>query len=142
MNKFFKAMLFVLLFIWQMPQNIIAGILALFIGKKKLISYKHWCFAFEAKNFNNGISLGNFCFVDTIGAAHPEYVAHEQAGHTVDSRLFGPLYLVIIGLPSLIHAWCCKDQQDYYDFYTERWANKHAGLTVFKHNGWAYLEFK
>lgn len=142
MNKILKGIAFVLLFIWQMPQNIAAGFLSLFIGKKIKISYDHWCFAYETKGFRGGISLGTFCFVDPIGSQHKEYIAHEQAGHTVDSRIFGPLYLIIIGLPSLIHAWLCKEQQDYYDFYTERWANRHAGLKVTKKYGYAYLEFK
>ena len=41
--------------------------------------------------------------------------------------MLGPLYLIVVGLPSLIHNIFCnckKHNHDYYDVYPERWANK------------------
>ena len=43
-----------------------------------------------------------------------------------------PLYLFVIGIPSIMWAWLGDDNKCYYDFYTERWANKHAGLEVLR----------
>ena len=49
-------------------------------------------------------------------------------GHSVDSKIFGPLYLLVIGLPSALHLLFMKKGADYYNFFTERRANRHAGL--------------
>lgn len=46
-----------------------------------------------------------------------------EFGHTTDSQYFGPLYLLIIGLPSLISA---LGEGDHSVFWTEIRANRHA----------------
>lgn len=78
-------------------------------------------------NFGS-ISLGLFVFVTDYEA---ELMAHET-GHTVQSILVGPLYLLVIGLPSIIWASFLYDlykkEMTYYEFYTEKWANYYAGL--------------
>ena len=79
-----------------------------------------------------------FCFVSEKLAKRPEGVAHELKGHTWDSRLFGPLYLLIIGLPSIMNA-AIGFTKCYYSWYPEAWANKHAGLTV---DEYCHLKFK
>ena len=134
MKKVLNAILFTLSFIWQIPQSIIGLFMLIFFatfGKVRLISYKKLCFAFESDLMSGGISLGNFAFVDTYSAKSVAVVKHEQEGHTWDSKLMGPLYLFIIGIPSIIHA-AMNNYDCYYDFYTERWANKHAGLEVLR----------
>lgn len=144
--KFFKktgnALLFVLSFIWQLPQNLVALVMMPFLGKLELISYKKLCFAFKGSRMSGGISLGNFAFLSPYSAKKVATVAHEQEGHTFDSKLMGPLYLFIIGIPSIIHTFH-KDCPCYYHFYTERWANKHAGLEVlYTANGRCFLSKK
>lgn len=66
------------------------------------------------------------------------YITHEY-GHSMDSRLWGPLYLLVIGLPSGLHLLVRRwfkarfpSLENYYDFYTERRANKKAGIEVVK----------
>jgi len=77
-----------------------------------------------------GISLGLFIFTDP--EADRRIMTHEY-GHCVQSLLLGPLYLLVIGLPS--YLWCtmesCKKlrrsgERSYLDFYTERWAERIA----------------
>ena len=76
----------------------------------------------------DGLSLGMFVF--TGNSDNRKLVSHEY-GHTLESLILGPLYLPIIGLPSLIwaqskrlgSAWR-KGQKDYYAFYPEKWANR------------------
>jgi hypothetical protein len=133
MKKLVNILLFILSFIWQAPQSILGFCFLLFFvirGDIELISYKKLCFAFKSKYMNGGISLGNFAFLSTYNAKKTASVAHEQEGHTKDSKIFGPLYLLIIGLPSLMWAWLGDNNKCYYDFYTERRANKHANLEV------------
>ena len=145
MKKIFNAILFALSFIWQLPQSIIGLFMLIFFaafGKVRLISYKKLCFAFEADLMSGGISLGNFAFVSPRSAKSDAVVAHEQEGHTVDSKIWGPLYLFVIGLPSLIHA-AGNNYDCYYDFFTEKLANKHAGLEVLRStSGSCFLSFK
>lgn len=120
-----------LLFIWQLPQNIVALVMIPFLGKLKLVCERHYCFCFTGENMQGGISLGNFAFVSKCMSYSETEIAHEVNGHTVDSKIFGPLYLIVIGLPSLLNA-IFDFTECYYDFYTEILANKHAGLAVKK----------
>ena len=60
---------------------------------------------------------------------------HEY-GHTIQSLILGPLYLFVIGAPSLLWAGIPafgrmrrRRQMSYYRFYPERWAN-HLGEKV------------
>ena len=63
-----------------------------------------------------------------------EVIAHETDGHTVDSKIWGPLYLFIIGIPSIMWAWLYDSKKHcYYEFYTEKRANKFAKLEVDEH---------
>ena len=116
-----------ILFLWQLPQNIIALVMMPFLGKMKLIRYDLHAFAFECENMNGGISLGNFIFLSRTCAQKNATVLHEF-GHVVDSHKFGWLYLLVIGLPSLMWATFKPREKCYYDFYTERWADKLAGI--------------
>ena len=75
------------------------------------------------------MSLGMFLFLDDEDET---LVAHEY-GHSIQSLILGPLYLFVIGIPSL--CWAAfgrkyreKHNKTYYEFYTESWANKIAGL--------------
>jgi len=47
-----------------------------------------------------------------------------EFGHTWQSRLLGPFYLLVIGIPSIIYA--IVDPANQPTFYTERWANAWA----------------
>ena len=44
--------------------------------------------------------------------------------------MLGWLYLIVIGLPSILWAWLGDDDKCYYSFYTEFWANDLMGLKV------------
>jgi hypothetical protein len=60
---------------------------------------------------------------------------NHEYGHCRQSRVLGPFYLLIIGIPSFIHALartlCWKlfhKKWNYYKFYTEAWADKLGGV--------------
>ena len=135
MKKILNGLLFVLSFIWQLPQSLVGLIMLIYFklrGDLELLSYRKLCFAFRSSYMSGGISLGNFAFVSNYYKNNDAVIAHEQLGHTWDSKLMGPLYLIIIGLPSILHA-SFDFTECYYDFYTEKWANRHAGVKVDKH---------
>jgi len=128
-----NILIFSLLFVWQLPQNLVALCWLPFAGRVRKIACRNYCIALSGKMPKNasGVSLGNFAIISADCAGDERLLRHELDGHTVDSKIFGPLYLLVIGLPSVLHLlWRRRfaPHKKYSDFYTERWANRHAGL--------------
>lgn len=128
-KSFLWWIVFTILCIWQLPQLIVGLLMWPFLGKKRLVADRHFNFCWEGEDMSGGISLGPIAYVSPTSAKRQEVIAHETDGHTVDSKIFGPLYLFVIGIPSILNAMF-DFTECYYDFYPERWANKHAGLAV------------
>lgn len=94
-------------------------------------------------NKTSGLSLGLFVFVAKheydgceICKRSKRVLVHEY-GHTIQSLILGPLYLLVIGIPSLTWASLPKfrdmrkeKQISYYSFYTEKWADRLALRTT------------
>lgn len=125
-----QALLNILFFVWELPQNLLGFILTFFYRTDNTLQYKFKKIRI-CSNFPGGISLGNFVWIKTYPYNTPTWniVKHEW-GHTRQSRYLGPLYLLIIGLPSLIWAaiYTPKFGCSYYDFYTEKWADELGGV--------------
>ncbi len=126
-----KKFLHVLLWVWELPQNLIGCLLLLFITgevRKKLGTITFY----YAKRFPGGITLGEYIIVGT----DQELTVRHEYGHVLQSRILGPLYLFVIGIPSILHAAfndvikCDTSDLGYYHFYTEKWANNLGGLIV------------
>ena len=110
--------------IWCAPQ-LLVGLIVKFIFKAKKDDRGLYIW-----NLGYGLSLDQFIFVDKD--ASEDTIKHEQ-GHTKQSRILGPVYLLVIGLPSFI--WCHlfekyrqKNNISYYSFYPEKWADKLGGV--------------
>ncbi len=90
----------------------------------------------------SSVSLGEFVFVSTHPPTDrrsegripdgemPERLLVHEYGHTIQSLIFGPLYLLAMGLPSALWANLpvlrkkrALKGTSYYGFYTERLAN-------------------
>jgi len=100
------------------------------IGGKYKGKYNE-AFVCEVKNRYGSVSLGCFIFVTNY---NDERLIKHEYGHTLQSLKLGFLYLPIIGLPSLIWAgffkkYRTKNNISYYNFFTEKWANKLGGIT-------------
>ena len=119
--------------LWQFPQNMLALCIEGILCKA---AYR------EGKADGNTIivnivlpsamSLGDYLFVNPMSSQ--KTIQHE-CGHSKQSDILGPLYLIVIGIPSLLHNMahylCSKIgiKWNYYSFYTEYWANKLVGIT-------------
>ena len=121
-----------LMWLWQFPQNMLAlcieGILC-------EAAYREGIVGGNTMIYNDVLptmSLGNYIFVNTMSSQ--KYIQHEF-GHSKQSDILGPLYLIVIGIPSLlhniVHYLCSKIgiKWNYYSFYTESWSNKLVGIT-------------
>lgn len=119
-------------YLWELPQNLL-GLVLFAVLRPAVIERVEVLDRIVLRCFRRwgGVSLGRYVFVHR--EADPELVRHEL-GHCRQSALLGPLYLLVIGLPSI--AWAVvfgllvrrRPTLDYFRFYTERWANRIAGL--------------
>ena len=128
------TILLILRFIWELPQNILGLFVRLWVRKKVLkTEYIHSRWFFNTPAF--GVSLGSFVFYsdaeNPFVKINPDNKKHEF-GHTIQSMIFGPLYILVIGLPSISRVlysllYYRKHKRiwtHYYDGYPENWADR------------------
>ena len=123
------------LFIWQLPQNIV-GLVLLAICKKRIVYQNKWedgTMFYYVGGFPGGVSLGKYVFLSPMFYMYLDGTENHEHGHCRQSRVLGWFYLLVIGIPSLLHAWWwnrCghKTGLSYYDFYTEKWADRLGGV--------------
>ena len=127
--------------LWELPQNLLGFILFQFYGVD--------CQCMEApygdvrilytERMRGGISLGRFIILPWryrrayCKGSYIEMAHKHEYGHTRQSLRLGWLYLIVIGLPSLLWAWAHStfkrlQEVDYYSIYTERNADKLGGV--------------
>ena len=78
------------------------------------------------------VTLGQYVFISQTYQDQSAVIRHE-CGHVKQSLILGPLYLIVIGIPSILHAWLndyigCDEEEGYSHFYTEKWADKLMGI--------------
>ena len=134
MKKVWNVVKEVFLWIWQIPQNLVGLVFMLFLFPVERIREDTIAKVYKSHSMSGGISLGNYAFVSRSSSKDDKTIRHEGIGHPKQSLYLGPLYLVVIGLPSLIWAALYgsvvkSTKNGYYKFYTERWADKLAGIT-------------
>ena len=131
---------FIVDWVWQLPQNL-CGIVWKSISKgnriEKIENTDSRSIGAEVYLQRNrgGVTLGKYIFINQDYTDKYMVIKHE-CGHVKQSLILGPLYLIVIGIPSIIHAWlnnfirCCyKDGKwNYHHFYTEKWADKLMGV--------------
>jgi len=136
----------VLKFIWQLPQNLVAlSLLACYKIGRDLIDMEIFApkgtKVYMSRYMPSGISLGNFIILARSYLYRREGLAtsvkHEY-GHHKQSLYLGPLYLFIIGIPSLLgniwdrlfhKRWTNKERSKwYYNQPWEKWADKLGGV--------------
>ena len=143
---------------WGIIQNIVGFIMLLINIKQKHYYYKGTIITvWDKEEYCMGI--GMFIFISKQCPKDPKQnlSLHEcfdrtkvhEYGHTIQSIILGPLFLLVIGLPSCIWANLSSLKQyrknnkiSYYSFYPERWANYLGELvTGCKSMGQAMIEF-
>lgn len=120
-----------LLSLWQLPQTLVGLVYRVFISKRmkntKTLKFEYIPNVVIYYNYVGVyMSLGTTLF---LGSYSDELDLRHEFGHCKQSLILGPLYLFVVGIPSVLHAWLhnCKDGY-YYHFYTERWADNLMGI--------------
>lgn len=128
-----KVLMFVvnlILIIWQLPQTIL-GLIALAIFGKHVCYYNE-CAKVKVIRVDKRDFLGNACcsfgpIILTTTNCDENTLRHET-GHSVQSIYYGPLFLLIVGLPSIILFWRKRLQNKssswYYEHFPENQAEK------------------
>lgn len=95
---------------------------------------------FRYAEFTNGsaVSLGNYIYLDVKYAGISEtrqlFTVNHEHGHQIQSLYLGPLYLLVVGLPSLClniySRMKHKNNKWYYSKFPENWANKLGKVSI------------
>lgn len=140
MKKFFKKLFEIILIIWQIPQEILGFLIWLILNEDKKpiktnIGPCKFYFCHKARWW--GVSLAHFIM---LSYNETQWTLKHEIGHQKQSRMLGPLYLLLIGLPSISFniwdriahkKWKSYERIDWYynKLPWERWANKLMGIT-------------
>jgi len=129
--------------IWQCTWGVLQTLLGLIMFIKYFKS-KHYTYhgaIITEWNVKSSVSLGLFVFVTSEPYFAKKYegqieleelsnrlLVHEY-GHTIQSLILGPLYLIVIGIPSTLWGFLGSkkrrdEQVPYGAFFTEKWANQ------------------
>ncbi len=118
-------------FIWQLPQTMVAFVYYLYLkwgeGILDTCTFQGTTVFIKRKS-SGSVTLGQHIFLSP--KATDNTVMHEW-GHTRQSLILGPLYLIVIGIPSIIWAAVHKTiapGKSYYWLYTESWADRLGGV--------------
>lgn len=125
-----KGLISFLMYLHQLPQNLLGFALYLYYQgyeEMRQVGYND-VVVVKSPKMRGEISLEQYVIVSRD--ANLETIYHES-GHCRQSQILGWLYLIVIGLPSIIWAALygipkIRERWSYYDFYTERWANELA----------------
>lgn len=127
-----------LLFIWELPQNILGFIIVLFTNAKPR-KFRAESIKFYFTSYAHfGVSLGRFII---LGSYYESIDIKHEFGHQKQSSYLGWFYLLVIGLPSLcgniydriMHKnWNTFNRiKWYYSQPWEKWADKLGNVNRF-----------
>ncbi|MDR1278874.1 MAG: hypothetical protein LBK02_08990 [Treponema sp.] len=138
-----------LLFLWQFPQHLFALLVwgALRTAGRVVRTERDGAppgnvfITVRARGW--GVSLGRYIFLD---AGYGGETRKHERGHSWQSRIFGPLYLLVIGIASAVfnnlwdrvfHTGWAADRRTawYYGRFPEAWADRLGGVRRGGHDG-------
>ncbi len=129
------------LFVWELPQNVLgAALLASHVARRTVRGVKLERERVMVEIGSIGaVSLGLFVFWTDRDNRYvpvgPENRDHEF-GHSIQSRMLGPMYLPIVGVTSelrVVYAFAHRHVTGrrwagYYDGFPENWADRLGGV--------------
>lgn len=118
--------------LWQLPQWIVGWFYLAFKGNSLVNGFMYNGARYYVLDGQRGsvTFCKDFIFLSKIAQYSDATIKHEY-GHTIQSKYLGWLYLIIIGLPSIIWAFIHSNfmrYKKYGDFWTEKWADRLGGV--------------
>lgn len=100
----FNNIYFCLTFTWGILANIagafVAATFSIIFKVKPVTQYGRWVFI-GGKGWG-GLSLGNFVFLSKTAS---NATLNHEIGHSLQNMFFGPLWLFVVGVPSVVRYW-------------------------------------
>lgn len=120
---------------WGLPQNLLGLTLWLFCKGEAQPRF-HGAAVKRWRRSSGSAGIGMFLFLQE--GYDRELLLHEY-GHSLQSIILGPLFLPVVGLPSLLWAelpvarrFRQRHKKSYYWLYCESWANRLGSLAAKK----------
>ena len=131
-----------LFLIWELPQVLLGYLVVLFytvLSKCKKVSYladkdpllKRHSFYAVKSNIFSGACLGSVIILNERYFYNEQYLLttlKHEGGHGKQSLMLGPLYLIVVGIPSFVNNIRSRSNKDihniYYERFPEKWADK------------------
>lgn len=129
-NKFITVIVNIFLLLYQLPQ-LITGVIGLIIFHN-FEWYTNKDADITVLKVNKGNFIGGACFssgpIIFVTPNCEELTLKHETGHSVQSLLYGPLFHILISIPSIILFWyrrlAHKDMNFYYSHWPEFQAEK------------------
>jgi hypothetical protein len=128
-----KLIYYIIHWTWCLPQSLLGLIIYIYlriIERPLRFRYRSGTLMVRTRALGGGLSLGYFIFsydypADTRNTERQERMDLHEWGHILQGFLLGPLYLLIIGLPSAVwfHTYR-RTGKEYSRLYTEKWADR------------------
>lgn len=127
-NKYLSYLVNFLLCIWQITQ-IITGVIFLAIFHNYEI-YHNEDAHIKVIKVNKGHLLGGACFssgpfIFVTPNCDDNTIRHET-GHSVQSMLFGPLFHILVSIPSVVRFWIRRIKNKSDEWYLSQWPESSA----------------
>ena len=138
MKKYLRFIADVLLWIWQLPQHLLGILFYLgnvFFSSTIFEKNVDGVSVLYSRVMEARISFGQYIVMGYYyrNLKQGEIALKHELGHSKQSLYLGPLYLLVVGIPSFV--WLCLNtycdrykKKDYYSFYTEKWADRLGGV--------------
>lgn len=134
--KYLVNFIKILRYIWELPQNI----LGLYIRRGYVLKEVYNIDGMEtevyySKYSPSGISLGKYIVLNPLNIAcsdrYKERIIRHEHGHQIQSMIWGPLYLLTVGVPSVIRYTLAGKgllKISYFNAYPENQADMFGGV--------------
>ena len=120
-----------LMYLWQFPQNILGVLLLQWYRPQRRHILDNGVEIYYSDRIRGCVSLGKYSIVNTghyrkkiEESLKRDTVRHCAIGHAKQSRMLGWLYLVVIGIPSIIGDLLYGANKKHYTLATEKWADQ------------------
>ncbi|MDO4938817.1 MAG: hypothetical protein Q4E54_02510 [Lachnospiraceae bacterium] len=118
---------------WGIPQNL-AGLFVYLFQKHEYQGRPYRMASVTYWNHRDSLSLGMFLF---IGKHRGLRTIKHEYGHSIQSIILGPFYLIVVGIPSIL--WCHlpglskkwkRGEVSYFSRFPENWADRLGEVTA------------
>ena len=125
---------------WEGPQTALGvAVLVVEAARRRIVQFEVEDGRLVVESTGTGVSLGHVVFWSRENSRWHDLDLRNRAhelGHTKQSRLLGPLYLPVVGFPSIsrvAYAFAYRELTGkpwtgYYDGYPENWADRLGGV--------------